>query len=82
MIYFEYLADLLAEAMATDVVTSGNWKLHTNRKIYLEHAKSFPVVKAEMDAGFSLKVVWRRLGSPVLMLLGMFSFYWSTISCQ
>ena len=65
-IYFEYLADLLAEAMATDVVTTGNWKILTNRRIYLEHAKSFPVVKAEIDAGVSLRVVWRRLGSPVL----------------
>ena len=52
--------------MAEDLVTAWNWKLFTNRRLYLEHAKSFPVVKAELDAGVSFRVVWRRLGSPVL----------------
>ena len=52
--------------MAADLVTSGNWKLLTNRKLYLDHAKCFPVVKAELDAGVSFRVVWRRLSSPVL----------------
>ena len=65
-VYFEHLADLLAEAMAADWVSSGNWKTLTNRILYLKHAESFPVTKAEVDAGISLKLVWRRLESPVL----------------
>ena len=64
--YFDYVADLLAEGMAADWVTSGNWKTHTNRLLYSEHAKALPVTKAEEDAGVSLRVVWKRLAGPVL----------------
>ena len=65
-VYFDFLANLVVEAMAADLVTTENWKTVTNRVIYLEHAEAFPVPKVEIEAGVSYKAVWQRLSSPVL----------------
>ena len=65
-VYFDFLANLVVEAMAADLVTTENWKTVTNRVIYLEHAEAFPVPKVEVEAGVSYKAVWQRLSSPIL----------------
>ena len=38
----------------------------SNRTIYAEHAKKFPTVKVVREAAVDYRVVWRRLGNPVL----------------
>ena len=64
--YYDGLAYLIVEGMAAgwlsrDVVCS-----LTNKMIYAEHSKQFPVAKVEREALTSYKTVWRRLCSPVL----------------
>ena len=65
-VYYDFLANLVAESMAAGSVTSENWKSLSNRMIYLEHSQQFPMPKVEVEAGVSFKAVWQRLSSPVL----------------
>ena len=55
--YFETLANLVVEAKIADLVTTGNWRVITNKCIYLDHAKGVPVPKVEVVAGVSYKTV-------------------------
>ena len=64
--YYDTLANLVVEARVADLVTTGNWRIITNKIIYLNHAEAFPVPKVELEAGVSFKCVWQRLSSPVL----------------
>ena len=64
--YFSHLADLVVEAKTSDCVNAGNWRSLTNKMIYANLAKVFPVPKVEVEAGVAYKDVWRRLSSEVL----------------
>ena len=64
--YFEQLADLVANAFASDLITRDGWRTLTNKIIYADHANSFPVTKVERESGLDYGEVWRRLRSPVL----------------
>ena len=64
--YYDHFAQLVVEAKSCELVTQGNWKILTNKAVYVHHAESFPVPKVEVEAGFSLKAVWQRITSPVL----------------
>ena len=55
--YFDTLATLMVEARVADLVTTGNWRVITNKYIYLDHAKTFPVLKNEVEAEVSYKAV-------------------------
>ena len=64
--YFQQLADLVADAIVSEVLMPASWKLLTNRKVYQSHAKSFPPSKLELDLGDSLECVWKHLASFAL----------------
>ena len=66
--YFMSLADLVAENIVAETVTSNNWRTITNRIIYLNYVKHFPLTKVEFDYGGSYREVWRKLycsGLPI-----------------
>ena len=48
------------------MITVGNWKLVTNKIIYMGFSEHFVVPRVEVESGISLKPVWRRLTSPSL----------------
>ena len=63
--YFQQLADLVADAIVSEVLMPASWKMLTNRKVYQSPAKSFPPSKLELDLGDSLECVWKKL-RPVI----------------
>ena len=63
--YYDYLASLVVDAKVADQVTAVNWKLVSNKSIYLGFSEGFPVPKVEMESGMSYKLVWRSLSNPV-----------------
>ena len=64
--YYNGIADLLVEAIAAGWLSRSGCSALTNKIIYGEHSKNFPVAKVEREAMVEYKNVWRRLGSPVL----------------
>ena len=64
--YFSLLADLVADAKASEGLVGVGWRCWTNKFLYTDHSKNFPVPKVERDAGVPYKEVWRRLSHPVL----------------
>ena len=67
----DYFCDLEALVMAgrfDGFLSATSWRGLTNKIVYREHAKSFPEVKVQHDAGTSLnyKLVWSRINSSVL----------------
>ena len=63
---YDYLAGLLVEGIAAGWLTRFNCCTVSNKMIYSEHSKSFPVTKVEREAVQDYKKTWSRLGSPVL----------------
>ena len=64
--YFAQLARLVADALASDLLSGSGWREVTNKLIYREHAESFVVPKVERETGVEYKRVWRMLMCPVL----------------
>ena len=65
-VYFDYLSSLVVDAKIAEQITVENWKLVTNKIIYIGFSLDFPVPKVEIESGSSYKQVWRRLGNPCL----------------
>ena len=66
--YFLSLADLVAENIVAETVSSINWNSITNKMIYLQYVKNFPPTKVELDHGGNFREVWRKLycsGLPI-----------------
>ena len=66
VVYFDYLATLIVDAKLAEQITVQNWKLVTNKIIYMGFSQHFVVPKVEVESGISFKPVWRRLTSPSL----------------
>ena len=49
-----------------DLIVQDKWRLVTNKLLYQEKRKSFPVVKVERDSGLTYERVWQLIMSPVL----------------
>ena len=66
--YYCHIESLVVAARIDGLIFTQNWRTLTNKKIYLEHAKNFPVPKVQQDAGLSInyKTAWRRINAPVL----------------
>ena len=64
--YYDGFADLLVEAIAAGWLSRNGWSTLSNKIIYAEHSKNFPMVKVEREALVDYKNVWKRLASPVL----------------
>jgi hypothetical protein len=71
--YFDYLATLIVKAKLADQVTVDNWKLLSNKIIYLGFSQEFVVLKVGVESGISYKQVWRRLHSPCITSVKYFS---------
>ena len=66
MEYYDFLATLIVDAKLAEQINVGNWKIITNKIIYLSYSEGFPVPKVEVESGISYKQVWRRLRNPCL----------------
>ena len=66
--YYCHLESLIIAARIDDLVTPYSWARLTNRMIYMDHSKHFPVVRIQLLAGISLdySLTWKRINSPVL----------------
>ena len=64
--YFAAFENLLVNGKNDGFILVGSWRLLTNRKIYLEYAKSFSMCKVEAESGISYSEVWRLLHLPIL----------------
>ena len=64
--YFGYIESLVVFARMDDLVMQDKWRLLTNKMIYREKQKSFPVVKVEQDSGISYGRIWQLCMSSVL----------------
>ena len=64
--YYAYMADLVVEAKASELISVTSWRSLTCKLIYKDHSKKFSVPRVEAEAGIDYKDVWRRLSSPVL----------------
>ena len=65
-IYFQHLADIVAEAMISEVLSSESWRKVSNRDVYKSYTKTFPATKVELDLGEPMDNVWKKLCSPAL----------------
>ena len=64
--YYDHLATVVMDARINDQVTVENWKLVTNKFIYMGYSEDFPLPKVEAEAGISYKQVWKRLWNTCL----------------
>ena len=66
--YYCHMESLVVAGRIDDMITPTNWKSLTNKRIYSEHAKSFPVPKVQCDLGpsFNFALAWKRINSGVL----------------
>ena len=64
--YFATIESMIVIGRAEDIILSGTWRRLTNKMIYMEKSKAFPVTKVEKDAGCSFSRVWQLINSPVL----------------
>ena len=48
--YFLHLADIVAEAKLSGLLTSTNWRTLTNRQIYRHHVTMFSPAKVERES--------------------------------
>ena len=61
LVYYDSLALLITDASVDDVVTPVNWRGVTNKAVYSIFVQSFDRTKIELDLGFSLAHVWKKL---------------------
>ena len=64
--YFSTFISLLDSSKNDDIIQISGWKRLTNRVIYLNHVKTFPKCKAELESGSSFERVWKLINLPVL----------------
>ena len=64
--YYDFLATLIVDAKLAEKIDVENWKIVTNKIIYLGYTEGFPVPKVEVESGISYKQVWRSLHNPCL----------------
>ena len=64
-VYYMTLADIVAQAKISDVVSATNWNLVLNKGIYRSFQSSFPATKIEQEAGSSMSSVWKKLNLPL-----------------
>ena len=66
--YFCHMESLVVAARIDELITPQSWKRLSNKKIYLDHTKTFPVPKVEIASGpdFDYKFAWQRINSTVL----------------
>ena len=66
--YYCHMESLVIAARIDELITPQSWKSISNKKIYLEHTKSFPVPKVEIISGpsFNYDIAWQRINSAVL----------------
>ena len=63
--YFANLEFLLVEGRIDNFISAGSWHRLTNKLIYLEHSKTFPIPKIERDADVSYANIWRLINLPI-----------------
>ena len=59
--FFLNMADLVAENLISESVSSDNWRRITNKMIYRSYLKNSPPTKIEQETGSSMEIVWKRL---------------------
>ena len=64
--YFTAYTSLLASSKSDNIFQVSQWKCLTNKIIYHNHLKKFPQCKAEVNATFSFKRIWKLINLPVL----------------
>ena len=64
--YFAFIESLVVAARIDNLVSIQSWKRLTNKQIYIQHSKSFPLCKIEVDSGRCYKAVWQRINLPIL----------------
>ena len=64
--YFATIESMIVFGRIDDIISPGNWRHLTNRMIYINGAKSFPVPKVELEAGFTFSRVWQLINHSIL----------------
>ena len=64
--YYSIVADFIAQARISDIITSNNWRNITNRMIYQSYADKFPTPTISVVPGYRIDCIWRKLCLPVL----------------
>jgi len=64
--YFATIESMIVFGRVDGIISPESWRQLTNRMIYFEKSRSFPVTKVESDANCSFKRVWQLINSPVL----------------
>ena len=64
--FYLQLADLVADAMVSEAITSLTWKKVTNKSVYLVHTSNTPPSKVERDFGASMDHIWKKIVLPSL----------------
>ena len=67
--YYDTIANLIVEGIAAGWLSRGGGCLMSNKIIYAEYSKNFPVAKVEREALEDNTNIWRILSSPVLTAL-------------
>ena len=65
--YFCHLESLIVMGKIDDLITVTGWKRVTNKALYTEQARSFPLPKVQVEADSLLNYdeAWKRITSPV-----------------
>ena len=64
--FFESLAILVCDERIQEDDLHLRWKACSNKIIYRRYIQKLPPCKIEIDLGYSLQLVWKRLSSPTL----------------
>ena len=66
--YYCHLESLVVLGRIDDLVTPSKWKSLTNKQLYAEQYKNFPLPKVQREANSTLdySISWKRISSPIL----------------
>ena len=64
--FFEELALLITDAKISNTIDAHNWRSLSNRSIYLSYMSELPPPRVEIESGFSLVDIWKRINLPCL----------------
>ena len=64
--YYAFIEGLVIEARVDNIITVNGWKRVTNKMLYAEKLRSFPLTRVEIKSCLNLPSAWRRVSSPVL----------------
>ena len=66
--YFCHMESLIFVGKMDDLVTVDKWKRITNKILYSEQCKDFPLPKVQVEAGDDMdyNIAWKRISLPVL----------------